>query len=110
MADRSEMRDCHDGFLDNGDDISLKESGNDEISDEETPEYPPTVKLVPILIGLCFQSFCIALVSWRMGQNTISSKLTVHVRITPSSRPQFPKSQSSSTPWKTYPGTRARIS
>lgn len=70
MADSSEMRDGHNGLFTNGDDISLKESGNEEIVDEETPEYPPTVKLVPILIGLCFQSFCIALVSLRMGQNT----------------------------------------
>lgn len=70
MADGSEMRDGHHGLLKNGDDIYLKESGNEEIVDEETPEYPPTVTLVPILIGLCFQSFCIALVSWRMGQNT----------------------------------------
>ncbi|KAJ5765323.1 hypothetical protein N7520_004882 [Penicillium odoratum] len=43
------------------DDIPLKESDSrGDISDEEI-EYPSTIKFMPILIGLCFQSFCIAL-------------------------------------------------
>ncbi|OQD70479.1 hypothetical protein PENDEC_c023G02839 [Penicillium decumbens] len=56
------MRDCHNGYIENEnrDDIPLKESGSDDIADEEK-EYPSTAKLVPILVGLCFQSFCIAL-------------------------------------------------
>lgn len=56
------MRDSHDGSVDNQDDIPLKKSG-DDIVEEEEHEYLPTAKLVPILIGLCFQSFCIALVT-----------------------------------------------
>lgn len=60
------MRDSHDGSVDNQDDISLEKSGHDIIEEEEH-EYPPTAKLVPILIGLCFQSFCIALVSSPLG-------------------------------------------
>jgi hypothetical protein len=67
MADSSGMRDSHDGYSENRDDIPLKESGRDGIADDEK-EYPPTAKLVPILVGLCFQSFCIALVrmTWTM--------------------------------------------
>jgi hypothetical protein len=61
MADSSGMRDSHDGYIENRDDIPLKESGSDGIADDEK-EYPPAAKLVPILVGLCFQSFCIALV------------------------------------------------
>lgn len=62
MADSSGMRDCHDGYIENRDDIPLKEAGIDGLADDEK-EYPPTAKLVPILVGLCFQSFCIALVN-----------------------------------------------
>lgn len=63
MADSSGMRDCHDGYIENEnrDDIPLKESGSVDSADDEK-EYPTTAKLVPILVGLCFQSFCIALV------------------------------------------------
>ncbi|KAJ5661457.1 uncharacterized protein N7477_009073 [Penicillium maclennaniae] len=60
MADYSETHDDHDGYIENRDDIRLKETGSDDIADDEK-EYPPTAKLIPILIGLCFQSFCIAL-------------------------------------------------
>jgi hypothetical protein len=60
MADRS-VRDCHSDEC--RDDIPLKESGSSDIIDDETIEYPSTIKFLPILIGLCFQSFCIALVS-----------------------------------------------
>ncbi|KAJ5095006.1 Major facilitator superfamily domain general substrate transporter [Penicillium argentinense] len=55
------MKDCHDGFLEARDDIPLKESGTDDILNYERKEYPSPAKLVPILVGLCFQSFCIAL-------------------------------------------------
>ncbi|KAJ5539056.1 hypothetical protein N7513_007388 [Penicillium frequentans] len=58
MADGS-VRDCHND--DCRDDIPLKESGSSDISDDERIEYPSTIKFLPILIGLCFQSFCIAL-------------------------------------------------
>ncbi|KAJ6096923.1 hypothetical protein N7486_007669 [Penicillium sp. IBT 16267x] len=58
MADNS-MRDCHNEEC--RDDIPLKESGSSDISDDERIEYPSTIKFIPILIGLCFQSFCIAL-------------------------------------------------
>ncbi|KAJ5885786.1 hypothetical protein N7504_011622 [Penicillium tannophilum] len=53
------MQDCHND--DCRDDIPLKESGSSDISDDERIEYPSTIKFIPILIGLCFQSFCIAL-------------------------------------------------
>ncbi|KAJ5179473.1 hypothetical protein N7492_002683 [Penicillium capsulatum] len=55
------MRDYHDSHSENRDDIPLKESGSDEGVDDEEHEYPPMTKFLPILIGLCFQSFCIAL-------------------------------------------------
>ncbi|KAJ5642958.1 uncharacterized protein N7484_005465 [Penicillium longicatenatum] len=58
MADSS-VRDCHSDEC--RDDIPLKESGSSDIIDDETIEYPSTIKFLPILIGLCFQSFCIAL-------------------------------------------------
>ncbi|KAJ5144254.1 uncharacterized protein N7515_003041 [Penicillium bovifimosum] len=57
-ADTSSMRD-YEVFTDR-DDMSLKESGSEE-SDDEKQDYPPISTLAPILIGLCFQSFCIAL-------------------------------------------------
>lgn len=60
MADSS-ARDCHNDEC--RDDIPLKESGCSDISDDESTEYPSTIQFMPILIGLCFQSFCIALVS-----------------------------------------------
>ena len=62
MAGSSAMKGCHDGFAESRDDIPLKESGSDEFFDEQKPEYPSPAKLVPIILGLCFQSFCIALV------------------------------------------------
>ncbi|KAJ5792062.1 uncharacterized protein N7503_008040 [Penicillium pulvis] len=58
MANGS-VRDCHND--DCRDDIPLKESGSSDISDDERIEYPSTIKFLPVLIGLCFQSFCIAL-------------------------------------------------
>lgn len=58
------MRDYRDEFSENRDDIPLKESGSDEGSDDEEHDYPPMSKFLPILIGLCFQSFCIALVNF----------------------------------------------
>ncbi|KGO68310.1 Major facilitator superfamily domain, general substrate transporter [Penicillium italicum] len=58
MADGSSMK----GFGDiNRDDIPFKEAGTEESDDEEKQVYPSSSKLAPILIGLCFQSFCIAL-------------------------------------------------
>ncbi|CAG7920900.1 unnamed protein product [Penicillium olsonii] len=61
MADNSSSKDYrYDGTLDR-DDIPLKETGTEESDEDEKQEYPPKSKLVPILIGLCFQSFCIAL-------------------------------------------------
>jgi hypothetical protein len=65
MANSLSLRDCRDEVCSNRDDIPLKESGSDHSIDDEKQEYPPTLKLAPILIGLCFQSFCIALV--RLG-------------------------------------------
>ena len=61
MADSLESRDCHNGFVETGDDIYLKESGSDDFGDQKV-EYPSAIKLFPIIIGLCFQSFCVALV------------------------------------------------
>ncbi|KAJ5641790.1 hypothetical protein N7490_005790 [Penicillium lividum] len=57
MADSS-VKDFHNECRD---DIPLNESDSGgDISDEEI-EFPSTIKFMPILIGLCFQSFCIAL-------------------------------------------------
>jgi hypothetical protein len=64
MADSSSMRDFQDQVDANRDDIPLKEAGTESDDDEEKQVYPPNSKLAPILIGLCFQSFCIALVSF----------------------------------------------
>ncbi|KAJ5169234.1 uncharacterized protein N7482_004828 [Penicillium canariense] len=61
MAVSSEIRDSHDGFVENRDDIPLKESGSDDDSDDEKQDYPSTLQLIPIMVGLCFQSICIAL-------------------------------------------------
>jgi hypothetical protein len=68
-ADISSMRDYEDEVFTDRDDIPLKESGS-EGSDDEKQDYPPISRLAPILIGLCFQSFCIALVSvvWLIPQ------------------------------------------
>ncbi|KXG52472.1 Major facilitator superfamily domain, general substrate transporter [Penicillium griseofulvum] len=55
------MRDFQDQVDANRDDIPLKEAGTESDDDEEKQVYPPNSKLAPILIGLCFQSFCIAL-------------------------------------------------
>lgn len=61
------MRDFGDQVYTNRDDIPLKETGTEESDDEEEKQvYPPSSKLAPILIGLCFQSFCIALVSFKL--------------------------------------------
>ena len=57
------MKGCHDGFEEARDDIPLKESGSEDVLDDQEKDYPPLGKLVPIIIGLCFQSFCIALVT-----------------------------------------------
>ncbi|OGE48067.1 hypothetical protein PENARI_c033G09401 [Penicillium arizonense] len=61
MADSLSLRDSRDEVCSNRDDIPLNESGSDHSIEDEKQEYPPTSKLAPILIGLCFQSFCIAL-------------------------------------------------
>ncbi|KAJ5280674.1 hypothetical protein N7478_006046 [Penicillium angulare] len=61
MADNPVKIDCHDGFVESRDDIPLKESDGSVISDDENTEYPPLVKFIPILIGLCLQAFCTAL-------------------------------------------------
>ncbi|KAJ5150402.1 Major facilitator superfamily domain general substrate transporter [Penicillium coprophilum] len=55
------MRDFRDPVYTNRDDIPLKEAGTEDSDGEERQVYPPSSKLAPILIGLCFQSFCIAL-------------------------------------------------
>lgn len=57
------MQDSHDQYTETSDDIPLKESGDGKTLEGHEHEYPPTARLMPILIGLCFQSFCIALVS-----------------------------------------------
>jgi hypothetical protein len=51
-----------DEFIDCRDDIPLKERPNDGDFGEDSQEYPSTLQLIPILIGLCLQSICIALV------------------------------------------------
>lgn len=62
MADL-ETRDSHDdGFVESRDDIPLKESASDSSLDDEGQDYPSILQLIPILIGLCLQSVCIALV------------------------------------------------
>ncbi|CAI7594497.1 unnamed protein product [Penicillium discolor] len=64
MADGSSMNDFRDQDNTNRDDIPLKEARTENSDDDEEEEkqvYPPSSKLAPILIGLCFQSFCIAL-------------------------------------------------
>ncbi|KAJ5232095.1 hypothetical protein N7468_005051 [Penicillium chermesinum] len=61
MAKRLGKWESGDGELDNRDDIPLKESGCDGLCEDEDVEYPSTAKLIPILVGLSFQSFCIAL-------------------------------------------------
>ncbi|CAI7604415.1 unnamed protein product [Penicillium bialowiezense] len=61
MADKSSLRDYRDDISVDRDDIPLKETGSDLSEEDEKQDYPPTSKLAPILIGLCFQSFCIAL-------------------------------------------------
>lgn len=105
MADIPGTPDHHDGYIENRDDIPLKETGTDGIADDEK-EYPPTAKLVPILVGLCFQSFCIALVS--LIKKKTFCELTPF-RITPSLQRQYRKSPSSSIPLRTFLGMRARI-
>lgn len=69
MADGSSMNDFRDQDNTNRDDIPLKEArteNSDDDDEEEKQVYPPSSKLAPILIGLCFQSFCIALVSLKL--------------------------------------------
>lgn len=62
MAEASRPRDSQDdGFVESRDDIPLKESTNDEKL-HERQDYPSTLQLIPILVGLCLQSICIALV------------------------------------------------
>lgn len=64
MAHSSGMKDFGDEVYTNRDDIPLKEARTGDSDDEEEKQvYPSSSKLAPILIGLCFQSFCIALVS-----------------------------------------------
>ncbi|KAJ5927883.1 hypothetical protein N7466_006839 [Penicillium verhagenii] len=61
MADSSSsLKDCHNDEC--RDDIPLKESGCSVMSeDDEATEYPSTIQFIPLLIGLCLQSFCTAL-------------------------------------------------
>ncbi|EKV13708.1 hypothetical protein PDIP_47360 [Penicillium digitatum Pd1] len=62
MADGSSMKGFGDQVYTNRDEIPLKEAGTEESDDDEKEQfYPPGSKIVPILIGLCFQSFCMAL-------------------------------------------------
>lgn len=62
MAETSSIRDSQDdGFVESRDDIPLKES-TDEEKLHERQDYPSTLQLIPILVGLCLQSICIALV------------------------------------------------
>lgn len=106
------MRDSQDDeFIDSRDDIPLKESLNDDNLDEESQEYPSTLQLIPILVGLVLQSICIALVRGSVFQpNTIPMLTTADdCRTIQSYQPQFRKSQSSSTPWKIFPGMQAHI-
>lgn len=62
MADLETRDSHHDGFVESRDDIPLKESASDASLDDEGQDYPSTLQLIPILIGLCLQSVCIALV------------------------------------------------
>lgn len=72
------MRDYHDDLSENRDDIPLKESGSDESADDEEHDYPSMAKFLPLLIGLCFQSFCIALVGCpRQVVSTFSAVLFI---------------------------------
>lgn len=64
MSKESEMKGCHGEFSESRDDIPLAESGSDDILDDQKAEYPSLRKLAPIILGLCSQSFCIALVSF----------------------------------------------
>jgi hypothetical protein len=87
------MRDFEDQAYTNRDDIPLKETGESD-DDEEKQVYPPSSKLAPILIGLCFQSFCIALVSFKLlllFHKLMWTTLEL-TRTTQSSQPPFPKS------------------
>ena len=63
MADSSSTQDCRDQGLENRYDIPAKGSESEQSIEKEKDDYPPNLKLAPILIGLCFQSICIALVS-----------------------------------------------
>jgi hypothetical protein len=63
MAETLRIRDSQDdGSFESRDDIPLKESIDDEEL-HERQDYPSTLQLIPILVGLCLQSICIALVS-----------------------------------------------
>ena len=69
MAGSARSQDSQYGFEETRDDIPLKEAKSDESFDGDEPLYPSLIKLLPILIGLGLQSFCIALVrqSRRLG-------------------------------------------
>ncbi|KAJ5609975.1 hypothetical protein N7510_006694 [Penicillium lagena] len=67
MADSSSTQESRDEGLESRDDIPLKESGSDQSTEEANDDYPSILKLVPILIGLCFQSICIALDNTILG-------------------------------------------
>lgn len=58
-----------DEFIDSRDDIPLKKSPNDGDFGEASQEYPSTLQLIPILVGLCLQSICIALVRYPIFQS-----------------------------------------
>lgn len=61
MAEGLSMRDCQEETLTHRDDIPLK-AAEMQSDDDEKQVYPRSAQLAPILIALCFQSFCIALV------------------------------------------------
>ncbi|KAJ5693459.1 hypothetical protein N7462_002882, partial [Penicillium macrosclerotiorum] len=63
MAEALGTPDYQNDYIEARDDIPLKETGSqhDQILDDEKKEYPSTISLIPIIVGLCFQSFCIAL-------------------------------------------------
>lgn len=63
MARSPIKRELGDEYFDSQDDIPLKDPGCKEACGDQDIEYPSAKKLIPILVGLCFQSFCIALVS-----------------------------------------------
>lgn len=80
MAERSVTRDSQDdGSVESRDDIPLKKATDDDNLDDETQSYPSTLQLIPILVGLCLQSICIALVGVSLSIHTHKANLTFTV-------------------------------